>query len=213
MSHWCLLLVLLLICLMKDSIMKDSIMKDSIIEGIDDGLGGTHTTATVADMDEDELKDELKRIREENYSDADGFEAMIKKGQCTDEGDGRNHHSCKIEDAKDTKPNIDLRYVKPSSNDLHSGLNFTHVDNCPTKYQDTMKILVGENIKADTELYKMTLDSTIPNPDNFFKNKFSIGQYPGYTQNGYLHRTRYTESDEPLPVNPDFFVDGGGTYA
>ena len=76
-----------------------------------------------------------------------------------------------------------------------------------------MDLLVKENLKPDPELYKMTLDPNIPNPTNFFKNKYSIGQYPGYTHNNYLDRTRYIKSDEPLPVNPDFFIDGGGTYA
>jgi hypothetical protein len=205
MFHWCLLVVLLLIILIKD-------FKKPLIEGIDDGQGGTHTSDSVQDMDEDELKDELRRIREENYSDAAGFEAMIKKGQCSDEGDGPNHHSCKIEDAKENKPNIDLRYVKPAPDKLHSGLNFTYLS-CPKRFQDTMDLLVKDNLKPDPELYKMTLDPSVPNPTNFFKNKFSIGQYPGFTENNYLDRTRYIKSTEPLPVNPDFFVTGGGTYA
>ena len=60
--------------------------------------------------------------------------------------------------------------------------------------------------KSDPELYKMTLDPNVL-LWKFFNNKFSIGQYPGYTHNNYLDRTRYIKSDEPLPVNPDFFID------
>ena len=76
-----------------------------------------------------------------------------------------------------------------------------------------MDVLVSKQLKPHPELYKMTLDPTIPNPKNFFKNEFSRGQYPGYTHNNYLDRTRYIKSEEPLPVNPDFFMDGGGTFA
>ena len=49
------------------------------------------------------------------------------------------------------------------------------------------------------------------------KNKYlhaivSSGQYPGYTPNDYLDKIRYVVSDQPLPVNPDFFAKDGGTY-
>lgn len=234
MFHWCLLLVILLIILIKDfknpliegvdheeetdggetdDETSDGTTDDGIEqEGIDDGQGGTHTSDSVQDMDEDELKDELRRIREENYSDSAGFEALVKKGQCTNEGDGPNHHSCKIDDAKDNKPNVDIRYLNPGLNKLYDIQNYTYLS-CPKRFQDTMDLLVKENLKPDPELYKMTLDPNIPDPTNFFNNKYSIGQYPGYTHNNYLDRTRYIKSDEPLPVNPDFFVDGGGTYA
>ena len=76
-----------------------------------------------------------------------------------------------------------------------------------------MDLLGKENVKPEPEFDKITVYPNIPDPTKFFKNKQSIGQYPGYTHNKYLDRTRYIKSDEPLPVNPDFFVDGGGTYA
>ena len=75
--------MILLIILIKD-------FKKPLIEGVDDGQGGTHTSDSVQDMDEDEIKDELRRIREENYSDLTGFEAILQKGQCTNEEDGPN---------------------------------------------------------------------------------------------------------------------------
>jgi hypothetical protein len=45
------------------------------------------------------------------------------------------------------------------------------------------------------------------------RKKQTIGQYSGYSHNGYIDRTRYFKSKIPLPVNPDFFMKGGGTYA
>ena len=201
MFHWCLLLVILLITLIKYS-------NKPIIEGNDN----QDTVSDIQNMTSDEIKEELIRIRDENYADAASFEAMLKKGMCTDEPNTNNYHSCKIEDAKDNKPNVDIRYLNPGLNKLYDIQNYTYLS-CPKQFQDTMGVLVSENLKPHPELFKMTLDPNIPNPTNFFKNKFSIGQYPGYTQNNYLDRTRYIKSYEPLPVNPDFFIDGGGTYA
>jgi hypothetical protein len=200
MFYHCLILIILLIILNK--------YNSNIIEGNEN----QDTVSDIQNMTSDEIKEELIRIRDENYADAASFEAMLKKGMCTDEPNTNNYHSCKIEDAKDNKPNVDIRYLNPGLNKLYDIQNYTYLS-CPKQYQDTMKLLVSENLKPHPELFKMTLDPNIPNPTNFFKNKYSKGQYPGYTQNNYLDRTRYLKSDEPLPVNPDFFVDGGGTYA
>lgn len=201
MFHWCLLLVILLITLIKCS-------NKPLIEGNEN----QDTVSDIQNMTSEEIKQELIRIRDENYADAASFEVMVKKGMCTDEPNTNKFHSCKIDDAKDNKPNVDIRYLNPGLNKLYDIQNYTFLS-CPKKFQDTMDVLVSENLKPHPELLKMTLDPNIPNPTNFFKNKYSKGQYPGYTQNNYLDRTRYVESDEPLPVNPDFFVSGGGTYA
>ena len=203
MFYHCLILIILLIILNKYN-------SNKIIEGNENEI---NTSDSIQNMTSDEFKEELIKIRDENYADAASFEAMIKKGQCTDELNSPNFHSCKIDDAKDNKPIIDVHYINPGPYELHKGENYTYNNFCPERYSDTMEILVSENLKPHPELFKMTLDPRIPNPTNFFKNKFSIGQYPGFTQNNYLDRTRYLESDEPLPVNPDFFVNGGGTYA
>ena len=48
---------------------------------------------------------------------------------------------------------------------------------------------------------------------DILNKKKSTGQYAGYTDNNYIDRTRYVKSKEPLPVNPDFFLEGGGTFA
>ena len=204
MFHYCLMLVLLLIVLIKN---------DKTIEGVADGQGGTHTPSSVLELTQQQQNDELKRIRSENYADAKGFENMLAKGICTNEPHTKNNHSCKILDAKKTKPTVDLRYINPGASQLDKSNTYTYMGMCASKYKEAMDALVSENLKPHPELYKMTLDPNIPNPKNFFKNKYSRGQYPGYSRNNYLDRTRYVKSEEPLPVNPDFFMDGGGTYA
>lgn len=204
MFHYCLFLVLLLIVLLKNNM---------VIEGIDDGKGGKHTSKSAIELSKKQQIDELKRLRSENYADSKGFENMLAKGVCTDEKHTINNHSCKILDAKKHKPNIDLRYINPGASQLDKSNTYTYMGMCASKYKEAMDVLVSENLKPHPELYKMTLDPNIPNPKNFFKNKYSKGQYPGYSRNNYLDRTRYVKSEEPLPVNPDFFMDGGGTYA
>ena len=204
MFHYCLLLVLLLIILLK---------YDKTVEGVQNAQGGTHSSASVQNMNQQQQLSELERIRRSNYADATGFENMMKKGMCTNEPNTDKYHSCKIKKATETKPVLDLRYVNPGPDKLNNSNEYTYIYNCPEKYKKTMDVLVSEQLKPHPELFKMTLDPSIPNPKNFFENKFSRGQYPGYTRNNYLDRTRYVRSEEPLPSNPDFFMDGGGTYA
>ena len=98
------------------------------------------------------------------------------------------------EDALENRPKIDLRYVNLPPSELDPSLSHTYVNLCPTTYQQNMDKLKHEK-------------------DNFFKNKLSLGQYAGYSDNAYIDRTRYATSTDPLPVNPDFFMDGGGTFA
>ena len=45
------------------------------------------------------------------------------------------------------------------------------------------------------------------------QNARQMGQFSGYTPNQYIDRIRFYVGDEPLPTNPDFFMDKGGTYA
>lgn len=204
MFHYCLLLVLLLIILLK---------YDKTVEGVQNAQGGTHTTASVKMMSKEKQISELERIRRSNYADAKGFENMMKKGICTDEPDTNKYHSCKINHAIDTKPKINLRYVNLPPDKLNESSEYNYMSNCSDKYKKTMDILVSDNMKPDPKMYKIASTPPIPDPKNFFENKFSRGQYPGYTRNNYLDRTRYVRSEEPLPSNPDFFMDGGGTYA
>jgi hypothetical protein len=207
MFHYCLLLVLLLVLLLKQP------TGARIVEGIDDAQGGEHTSLSVREMVSDELQEELQRIRDENYADAAGFEALLQKGVCTDEPHSPTNHSCKIDDSKKNKPILDLRYINPGPLELDPSNEYTYQGLCVDTFKQTIDTLVSDNMKPDPELYKRTFDPSLVDPKTFFTNKFSRGQYPGYTHNNYLDRTRYVASDEPLPVNPDFFVDGGGTYA
>jgi len=94
-----------------------------------------------------------------------------------------NYHSCNI--STPSPEQIDLRYVSIPTNVLDTSDVYTHLSICPRTYQNNMDIL---------------------------SNKQSIGQYSGYTPNAYIDKVRYVESKIPLPVNPDFFRPGGGTY-
>lgn len=184
-----------------------------IIEGVENEEGEEHTTESVQDMSLDEFNEELERIKEENYSSAGGFEAMRVKGLCTDEPHTNDFHSCKIDNISETKQTLDLRYVNPGPRELNESTEYTYNVDCFTKYAKTMDILVGEPLASDETIYKSTLDPSIPDTSKFFTNRFTRGQYPGYTPNAYIHETRYIDSEEPLPVNPDFFVTNGGTYS
>ena len=98
--------------------------------------------------------------------------------------DSTQHHACAINSYK--TPQIDLRYLTLPPKTLDTSSIYNHLSICPQTY--------AHNIQT---LHK----------------KQSLGQYSGYTDNGYIDRTRYVVPDKPLPVNPDFFMKGGGTYA
>jgi len=94
------------------------------------------------------------------------------------------YHSCKIESHKAKA--LDPRYIHLPSDKVSSSDMYSHLSICPQTYQ--------KNIER---LHKQT----------------SLGQYAGYTDNQYIDRTRYVIIKDPLPVNPDFFAEGGGTFA
>jgi len=103
---------------------------------------------------------------------------------CEDSG---GFHSCDVKYRK--PPPIDQRYLTLPSTKLDPSNMYNHLSVCPQAYATNMKKL---------------------------KKKTTIGQYSGYTDNAYIDRTRYIDTKkgkEPLPVNPDFFMPGGGTYA
>ena len=169
------------------------IFKKRIIEGLaDDEEEEGGEEGEEEELTEDEVY--YYELEQDNYLDEAGFDAMMRKGLCTDEPDSPFNHSCKIEDALENRPKIDLRFVNQPSSELDPSLSHTYVNLCPTTYQQNMDKLKHEK-------------------DNFFKNKLSLGQYAGYSDNAYIDRTRYATSTDPLPVNPDFFMDGGGTFA
>ena len=190
--------------------------KSNLIEGIDgvDGVDGVdgYTSDIVQEMTDNEFEAELQRIKDENYTLADGFEAMRVKGLCTDEPDTNKYHSCNIRDSEDTSPEIDLRYVNIPSDKLNESVEYTFNVQCLDKFAKTQELLMEDTLVIDPELYRQTLDPHMYDTSKFFVNKYSRGQYPGYSQNAYIHRTRYLDITEPLPTNPDFFLDGGGTF-
>jgi len=113
------------------------------------------------------------------------FEAAFAKHDLSECADAGGYKGC----AQPTPEvqTIDRRYVNIPTNQLHSSNDYNLLSICPQTYQANMEVLAG---------------------------KRSIGQYSGYTPNEYLDKTRYVDvSDtDPLPVNPDFFRSGGGTY-
>jgi hypothetical protein len=98
--------------------------------------------------------------------------------------DTEQYHACAIQSYK--TPKLDLRYITLPPKTLDTSSIYNHLSICPQTYASNIQIL---------------------------RQKQSLGQYSGYTDNGYIDRTRYVVPDKPLPVNPDFFMKGGGTYA
>ena len=99
--------------------------------------------------------------------------------------DSGDYSGCAISTPSPLK--IDLRYVNIPTNQLDNSDIYTNLSICPKTYQNNMEIL---------------------------SNKISLGQYSGYTTNGYIDKTRYIDFKQtgPIPVNPDFFAKNGGTY-
>ena len=193
MDVYCILILLLISILACKYIFKKDIV-EGFNEGEDEDEGEDEGEDEDEDEDEDEGEDEDEdedeqyyyELEQENYLDEAGFDAMIRKGLCTDEPDSPLNHSCKIDDALEDRPQIDMRYVNLPPSELNPSLSHTYVNLCPQTYQTNMNIL---------------------------DSKVSMGQYSGYSDNAYLDRIRYDKSDDPLPVNPDFFMNGGGTFA
>ena len=98
--------------------------------------------------------------------------------------DTNRYRSCKLENDISRMNKFEIRGLPPKK--ISSSNIYNHLSICPQTYQNNMNIL---------------------------NNTKSAGQYSGYTRNKYIDRTRYVKSDEPLPVNPDFFMAGGGTFA
>ena len=98
--------------------------------------------------------------------------------------DTHRHHSCKIDNDISRINKFEIKRLPPRK--VSSSNIYNHLSICPQAYQNNMNIL---------------------------NNTKSAGQYSGYTENKYIDRTRYVKSKEPIPVNPDFFLEGGGTFA
>jgi len=124
------------------------------------------------------------KILHHRSSNLDALKAKSNFELC---GDSGGLHSCDVKYRK--PPPIDQRYLTLPPAKLDPSDMYNHLSLCPQAYATNMKKL---------------------------KKKTTIGQYSGYTDNAYIDRTRYIDTKkgkEPLPVNPDFFMPGGGTYA
>jgi len=121
---------------------------------------------------------------EKKYRPRHTVTALSAKANRKECGDTNKYHSCNIEPHKAKA--LDPRYIHLAPDKVSSSTMYTHLSICPQTYQKNMDKL---------------------------KKQTSSGQYPGYITNNYLDRTRYIDITDPIPVNPDFFVKGGGTFA
>ena len=71
-----------------------------------------------------------------------------------------------------------LNYQDLSKSDLDKSDSDKSTDNCPQIHADNYQII---------------------------KNSYQMIQPFGYTKNDLFHMTRFTETDIPLPTDPDFF--------
>ena len=125
------------------------------------------------------------RNRYKIYKKVSRGEAIIAKSNFKECEDSGNYHSCNVATPK--LESIDTRYLNLPPQKLDPSNIYNKLSICPQAYQKNMEKLHKKKI---------------------------IGQYSGYTRNGYIDRTRYLKgTKEPLPVNPDFFMDGGGVFA
>ena len=75
-------------------------------------------------------------------------------------------------------------------------------------------VLPPKSLSNSDEYTNLSICSkTYPDNLNKMMKMKSMGQYTGYTKNKYIDRIRFVKQKDPLPVNPDFFMDNGGTFA
>ena len=114
------------------------------------------------------------------------LDVSIQRGVCQGDEYSTEYASCQIPDSRDSKPSRDSLYVRMPSTRLSNSTEYMYSNQCPQSYADK---------------YEET------------QNARQMGQFSGYTPNQYIDRIRFYVGDEPLPTNPDFFMDKGGTYA
>ena len=121
---------------------------------------------------------------QELYTDH-SLDAEMARSNFTDCKDSAGFAGCSI--TTPSPQDLSTLFVNRPKQTLNSSDIYNILPLCPTKYEEFMKTIT-------------TNDSQL------------VGQYPGYTSNDYLDKIRYIVSDQPLPVNPDFFAKDGGTY-
>lgn len=100
------------------------------------------------------------------------------------DGSLNNYHSCRYKNPS-YKDKLKGLFINNTS-DFSPEIDYNYSTRCPLHYKQNIE-------KINKSVNKR--------------------QYAGYSSNGYIARTKYMESDKPLPVNPDFFMKGGGTFA
>ena len=131
--------------------------------------------------------DKKESTMHKKYKHRKSMDSEVARRNFTLCADSDKHHSCDVKYRK--PPPIDQRYLNIPSTKLNPSNMYNHLSICPQAYSSNMEKL---------------------------NKKKSLGQYSGYSENAYIDRTRYIETNkgkEPLPVNPDFFMKGGGKFA
>jgi len=132
-------------------------------------------------------KDKTESTMHRKYKHRKSFEPEVARKNFELCGDSGGLHSCDVKYRK--PPPIDQRYLTLPPTKLDPSDMYNHLSLCPQSYATNM---------------------------NKLNKKTTLGQYSGYTDNAYIDRTRYMvtkKGKEPLPVNPDFFMKGGGNFA
>ena len=116
----------------------------------------------------------------------EGITNSAQPGTCgsNETQDKSNYHTCNFNEPEDK--NIDMRYVDSAPLALSNSTEFLYNKICPDSYVSNLQSILQSKQKR---------------------------QYAGYSENKYIDRIKYMEPSEPLPVNPDFFMPWGGTYA
>jgi hypothetical protein len=196
MNNYCiglLIIVLVYICFQNNDIReglydkKLEVPKRAIPKDLQDVL----RSSKYGDIDSkgDTITDSTSKVdlrdRYKIYKKVSKGEAIIAKSNFKECEDSGNYHSCNVATPK--LESIDTRYLNLPPQELDPSNIYNKLSICPQAYQKNMEKLHKKKI---------------------------IGQYSGYTRNGYIDRTRYLKgTKEPLPVNPDFFMEGGGVFA
>ena len=120
-----------------------------------------------------------------------------------------------IEGFKETKHNYSKSNVGACTpNDSFQYHDWQIKNPAKKDYKQLIKTYPTYELSKDvSNMYNTLCPSTYVKNLKKLKSNKQFTQYGGYTPNAYLDRTRYTFTDKPLPINPDFFMDKGGTFA
>lgn len=147
-------------------------------------LNTSYNVEGIENNDDDDEEDHYYDIVDDYLSDI--HSSNLPRNNCQSNESSGYFHTCDIQDSTGHLEEYDSRFIHIPPSELNTSVDYQYMKYCPNQY---------------------------PSINNELLQKTSLGQYPGFTKNAYIDRIRYAESDDPLPTNPDFFMDGGGTYA